>query len=116
MRVQALSQRVHILWLRDHGVVYNMADQEQHHGKIPIPALPAKPRKPKRAKTTELTEEQKAAAKAASEEKKAARKERKRALEKTRVYIGNSFERWKQLKASKKLKTDAELALILLDR
>ena len=35
---------------------------------------------------------------------------------KARVYIGDSFERWRQLKAERNLKTYAELATLLLDR
>ena len=34
---------------------------------------------------------------------------------KARVYIGDAFERWRQLKAERNLKTDAELATLLLD-
>ena len=35
---------------------------------------------------------------------------------KARVYIGDAFERWRQLKAERNLKMDAELATLLLDR
>ena len=35
---------------------------------------------------------------------------------KARVYIGDAFERWRQLKAERNMKTDAELATLLLDR
>ena len=35
---------------------------------------------------------------------------------KARVHIGDAFERWTQLKAERNLKTDAELAALLLDR
>ncbi len=35
---------------------------------------------------------------------------------KARVYIGDAFERWRKLKAERDLKTDAELATLLLDR
>ena len=35
---------------------------------------------------------------------------------KARVYIGYAFERWRQLKVERNLKTDAELATLLLDR
>ena len=35
---------------------------------------------------------------------------------KARVYVGDAFERWRQLKAERNLKTDAELATLLLDR
>ena len=34
---------------------------------------------------------------------------------KGRVYIGDAFEQWRQLKAERNLKTDAELATLLLD-
>ena len=108
-----------------------MADQEERQGKLPIPALPVKyKKKTKKLKNIEQTEERKAsieaatlakkaaaeARKAASDAKTAARKERKRALEKTRVYLASAFERWKQLKETKSIQTDWELAVILLDR
>ena len=35
---------------------------------------------------------------------------------KARVCIGDASERWRQLKAERNLKTDAELATLLLDR
>ena len=36
--------------------------------------------------------------------------------DKTRVYIGVAFPRWRQLMREKNLKTDAEVATFLLDR
>lgn len=38
-----------------------------------------------------------------------------RARSKTRIYIGVAFERWRHLRQLKGMKTDAELALFLLD-
>uniref|UniRef100_A0A674MHT5 Uncharacterized protein n=1 Tax=Takifugu rubripes TaxID=31033 RepID=A0A674MHT5_TAKRU len=37
------------------------------------------------------------------------------ARSKTRIYIGVAFERWRDLRQLKGMKTDAELALFLLD-
>lgn len=37
------------------------------------------------------------------------------ARSKTRIYIGVAFERWRNLRQLKGMKTDAELALFLLD-
>ena len=74
-----------------------MAAQKQ--GKLPIPALP------KQAKLIKSIEE-----------KKLDRKEKKKAREKTRIYIGTAHERWRRIKQTKGLKNDAEVALLLLDQ
>ncbi len=42
-------------------------------------------------------------------------KERKRSSERARVDIGLAFTRWRELKAAQGLKSDAEVALSLLD-
>ncbi|XP_056136401.1 zinc finger protein 721-like [Lampris incognitus] len=71
--------------------------------KLPIPALPGT------AYTTKYTKRIKTA-----EEKKAARKSSQESC-KTRIYIGVAFDRWKNLKVLKGLKSDAQLAVLLLD-
>ena len=95
--------------------VYNMATQ----GKIPIPALPITEAQAKRFKMKAPSKEKKAASeqkKAASEQRKLARNEKKKALEKTRIYIGTAMEYWRRFKEAKELKSDAEVAFVLLDQ
>ena len=87
--------------------VYNMAAQEKQ-GKIPIPALPLTEAQAKMFKIEEQ--------RAASEQRKLVREEKKRALEKTRIYIGTAMECWRRFKEAKDLKNDAEVALLLLDQ
>ena len=83
-----------------------MAAQEQGTREPPIPALS------KEAKRLKSMEEKKAAIEA----KKSSRKEKKKAFVKSRIYIGTAFEHWRRIKQSTELKTDAEVALLLLDR
>ncbi|KAG7281768.1 hypothetical protein CRUP_037049, partial [Coryphaenoides rupestris] len=61
----------------------------------------------KHAKRRKTAEEKK-------EEKKAARKRRQESC-KTRIYIGGAFDRWKSLKVLKGLRSDMQLAVLLLD-
>lgn len=73
--------------------------------KLPIPPLPASAyssKKRKRRKTLE--------------EKKDKQREFDRARNKTRINIGAAFRRWRELRDQRSLKTDADLALFLLDR
>ena len=44
------------------------------------------------------------------------KRKRKCDRDKTRVYIGSAFPRWRQFMKEKKLNTDAEVATFLLDR
>ena len=87
-------------------VVDNMAEQRD---KLPIPRLPTRPKPPKKPK---LIDEAKAAA---IEQKKEAKKQSKKARDKTRIYIGEALQRWNDLKEQKGLKTNAEVAFLLLD-
>ena len=85
-----------------------MADNKE--GKIPIPRLPStRPKQPKRPKVVD-------AAKAAHiEQQKEANKLSKKALDKTRIYIGSAIQRWNNLKQQKGIRTNPEFALLLLD-
>ncbi|XP_036961911.1 uncharacterized protein LOC119023820 isoform X1 [Acanthopagrus latus] len=80
-----------------------MAEQK----KLPIPALPQTAYTTKQGKRRKTLEEKREAKRAASR--------RRQESCRTRVYIGAAFDRWKNLKDSKGLKSDAELALLLLD-
>ena len=51
-----------------------------------------------------------------NEEQKKAKRDSDRVRAKTRVNLGRSFKRWRELRDSGGFKTDAELALFLLDR
>ncbi|XP_060908901.1 uncharacterized protein LOC132985721 isoform X2 [Labrus mixtus] len=74
-------------------------------GKLPIPPLPTTAYTAKGAKRTKTLAEKKAL-------KEALNKKR----DQTRVNIGDSFQRWRQLRESELLKSDAEVARFLLDR
>ena len=80
-----------------------MADKMQP--KLPIPALLVTTRPDKKAKKRK-SEAEKAATKLALD----------KARGQTRVNIGSTFERWRQLRKLKGLKSDAEVAVFLLDR
>ena len=70
-----------------------------------IPALPPTEKQAKRIKIQQD--------KAAAKEKGAAQK---KSINNTRVSIGAAFERWRKLKGEKGLRTDAEVAVLLLDQ
>ncbi|KAM8772221.1 uncharacterized protein AB9X84_008226 isoform 2-T2 [Acanthopagrus schlegelii] len=75
----------------------------QQGGKIPIPRLaPPLPVSKRRKKKS-------------FEEKQCKKKELDRARNKTRINIGASFRRWRELQILQGLKSDAELAALLLD-
>ncbi|XP_036969071.1 uncharacterized protein LOC119027742 isoform X1 [Acanthopagrus latus] len=75
----------------------------QQGGKIPIPRLaPPLPISKRRKKKS-------------FEEKQCKKKELDRARNKTRINIGASFRRWRELQILQGLKSDAELAALLLD-
>ncbi|XP_073328969.1 uncharacterized protein [Pagrus major] len=75
--------------------------------KLPIPALPQTAYTRKQGRRRKTLEEKREAKRAASR--------RRQESCRTRIYIGAAFDRWKNLKDSKGLKSDAELALLLLD-
>ena len=50
------------------------------------------------------------------EEEKVSKKETNRIRDKTRIYIGDVYGSWRGIRDSKGLKTDAEVAVLLLDR
>ncbi|XP_030281704.1 uncharacterized protein LOC115586642 isoform X3 [Sparus aurata] len=76
----------------------------QQGGKIPIPRLaPPLPTSKRRRKRKSI------------EEKQCKKKELDRARNKTRINIGASFRRWRELQILQGLKSDAELAALLLD-
>ena len=76
----------------------------QQGGKIPIPRLaPPLPISKRRKKKS-------------FEEKQCKKKELDRARNKTRINIGASFRRWRELQILQGLKSDAELAALLLDK
>ena len=77
----------------------------QQGGKIPIPRLaPPLPTSKRRRKRKSF------------EEKQCKKKELDRARNKTRINIGASFRRWRELQILQGLKSDAELAALLLDK
>ncbi|KAM4584545.1 uncharacterized protein PAE49_004061 isoform 2-T2 [Odontesthes bonariensis] len=78
--------------------------QQQKNPKLPIPPLLTT------AYTSKISKKRKKEA-----EKDVRRKEIDRARNKTRVNIGEAFERWRELRELKGFKLDADLAIFLLD-
>ncbi|MGL4615865.1 MAG: hypothetical protein ACRCVV_18620 [Shewanella sp.] len=80
-----------------------MEDKKQP--KLPLPALlvTARPNKKPRKRKSEA-------------EKAATKQVLDKARGQTRVNIGGAFERWRQLRELKGLKSDAEVAVFLLNR
>ncbi|KAM4615254.1 uncharacterized protein ACJ7VT_010431 [Polymixia lowei] len=73
--------------------------------KLPIPPLPTT------AYTAKHVKKRKSDA-----EKQLTKKELNRARDQTRVNIGEAHQRWRELRLLKGFKSDAQLALFLLDR
>ncbi|XP_071398689.1 uncharacterized protein [Centroberyx affinis] len=80
-----------------------MAEKEQP--KLPLPPLPTTAYTTKRSNKKRKTEE----------EKHATKKKLCRERDKTRVNIGVALERWRELRESKGFKTDAMVALFLME-
>ncbi|XP_078107622.1 uncharacterized protein LOC144518665 isoform X1 [Sander vitreus] len=78
--------------------------EEQPLKKLPIPRLPTTAYTAKTCKRNLTNDE------------KLAKRNESRARDKTRVNIGEAYPTWRQLKDRKGFKTDAELAIFLIER